>query len=194
MNIEDAVRLFGMTHQLIESDLTAVEKQLSIDLGRNSNDGSMLPDEDYYPQFEERVRKQAATVSRHFEVFYCLENSLRQTIRAKLINDFGANWWDGAVPDSVKRNAEDNMKRELDSGVTMRSTDALDYTTFGELGEIVRGKWENFSDIFNGKSAFNKIMASLNTLRAPIAHCCPLADDEVARLRLTLRDWFRLMG
>jgi hypothetical protein len=194
MKVEDAVKLFGMTHQLIESDLVAVEKRFSIDLGCNSSDGSTLRDEDYFPQFEERVRKQAATMSRHFEVFYCLENSLRQTIRAKLTDDFGANWWDEAVPEAVKKNAEDNMKRELESGVTMRSTDALDYTTFGELGEIVRGKWENFSDTFNSKGAFNKIMASLNTLRAPIAHCCPLAEDEVERLRLTLRDWFRLMG
>jgi hypothetical protein len=194
MKVEDAVRLFGMTHQLIESDLAAVEERFSIDLGRNSSDGSAIRDEDYFPQFEERVRKQAAAMSRHFEIFYCLENSLRQTIRAKLTDDFGANWWNEAVPEAVTKNAGDNMKRELDSGVTMRSTDALDYTTFGELGEIVRGKWENFSDIFNSKSAFNKIMASLNTLRAPIAHCCLLADDEVERLRLTLRDWFRLMG
>ena len=38
-----------------------------------------------------------------------------------------------------------------------------------------------------------KIIASLNALRAPIAHCSPLADDEVIRLQLTVRDWFRLM-
>jgi hypothetical protein len=27
----------------------------------------------------------------------------------------------------------------------------------------------------------------------PIAHCAPLAEDEVVRLRLSVRDWFRLM-
>jgi hypothetical protein len=35
-------------------------------------------------------------------------------------------------------------------------------------------------------------MASLNTLRAPIAHCSPLGEDEVVRLQLAVRDWFRL--
>jgi len=35
-------------------------------------------------------------------------------------------------------------------------------------------------------------MANLNTLRGPIAHCSPLAPDEVLRLQLTVRDWFRL--
>jgi hypothetical protein len=35
-------------------------------------------------------------------------------------------------------------------------------------------------------------MANLNMLRGPIAHCSPLAEDEVLRLQLTVRDWFRL--
>jgi len=36
-------------------------------------------------------------------------------------------------------------------------------------------------------------MANLNTLRGPIAHCTLLAEDEVVRLRLSVRDWFRQM-
>jgi hypothetical protein len=192
MKAEDAVKLFGITNQFIESDLDRVETHLSVDLGRTNLESSVR-DEEYFPQFEERVRKQAATMSKHYEIFYCLETTLRQTIQAKLVDDFGAAWWNQAVPESVQRSAQDNMKREQDSGVTMRSTEMLDYTTFGELGEIVRSQWDHFSDTFNSKSAFNKIMANLNTLRAPIAHCSPLADDEVVRLRLTMRDWFRLM-
>jgi hypothetical protein len=85
------------------------------------------------------------------------------------------------------------MQRERDSGVTIRSEFAIDYTTFGELGEIVRSNWTHFDAIFSSQKAFSKIMTSLNTLRGPIAHCCPLAEDEVIRLRLTVKDWFRLM-
>lgn len=36
-------------------------------------------------------------------------------------------------------------------------------------------------------------MPRLNTLRGAVAHCTPLAEDEVLRLRLSVRDWFRLM-
>ncbi len=32
-------------------------------------------------------------------------------------------------------------------------------------------------------------MFSLNMLRGPIAHCCPLSEDEVDRLRLAVKDW-----
>jgi len=41
--------------------------------------------------------------------------------------------------------------------------------------------------------AVERVMARLNSIRGPIAHCSPLAEDEIVRLRLTVRDWFRLM-
>ncbi len=70
----------------------------------------------------------------------------------------------------------------------------IDYTTFGELTQIVTKNWEAFGDLFRrGQRAFSKIMTNLNQLRGPIAHCCPLAEDEVVRLELTVKDWFRLM-
>ena len=77
--------------------------------------------------------------------------------------------------------------------MTMRSESEIDYTTFGELGEIVRNNWVDFGSTFSSEKAFTNIMTSLNILRGPIAHCCPLADDEVVRLRLAVKDWFRLM-
>jgi Swt1-like HEPN len=97
------------------------------------------------------------------------------------------------VPKPVQENAQKNIHREIDSGVTSRSDSEIDFTTFGELGEIVRGNWTDFGSTFYSEKAFTKIMTSLNMLRGPIAHCCPLADDEIVRLRLTVRDWFRLM-
>jgi hypothetical protein len=177
---------------LIEAELDSVERRFSVDLGRNNN-STAINDDDYFPQFEERFRKQSAAMAKHYEIFYCLENALRQTVRSKLEAEFGLQWWDTAVPQSAKDEADYNMKREQDTGVNMRSADPLDYITFGQLGEIVRSQWEHFSDTFNSQKAFNKIMTSLNILRGPIAHCCPLAPDEVIRLGLTMRDWFRLM-
>ena len=132
-------------------------------------------------------------MARHYEVFYCLETSIRRLVREKLLESRGATWWDTAVPQAVRDGAQKNIQREADAGFTPRSVDPLDYTTFGELGDIVRTNWAVFSDTFDNEKAFGKIMSSLNLLRGPIAHCSPLAPDEVVRLQLTLRDWFRLM-
>lgn len=191
MRTEDRIKLFGMANALTERSLDKVEETTGTDLQRGREDDK---DEEYYPQFEAALRAEAASMSLHYELFYCLERSIRKLVTETLTAQHGATWWDVCVPQLVRENAEKNMQREIDSGVTPRSDNSLDFTTFGELGEIVRQNWKNFDAMFASEKAFNKIMTSLNQLRGPIAHCCSLAPDEVVRLRLTVSDWFRLMG
>jgi hypothetical protein len=191
MSTED-IKLFGMSHQMLERDLDTVEQTLHVDLGRERI-AEASKDERYYPQFNEAIRRDASYMAQHYEIFYCLEQSIRTLIRDRLKADLGAQWWDKSAPEPVKKNVAFNITRERDSGVTMRSAEEIDYTTFGELGEIVKSNWQTFSDTFNSHKAFEKIMTNLNILRGPIAHCCPLAEDEVVRLQLSLKDWFRLM-
>jgi hypothetical protein len=192
MNREEHVRLYGMSLQLVERELDAVELARNIDLQRLP-DRETQRDTAYYPQFTESVRKEAAAMAQYYELFYCLERSIRDLVRDRLSAEHGATWWDVAVPQAVSENVERNVVRERDAGVTVRSTERIDYTNFGELGEIVKANWQTFSDTFNSEKALNKVMTSLNILRGPIAHCCLLAEDEVVRLRLTIGDWFRLM-
>ena len=190
MTAEDRVKLFGMSHALVERDLDKVEQALSLELGRAVEDDK---DEDYYPQFEQQLRNEAAAMGGHYELFYCLEKSIRKLIAETLYNAHKENWWDSCIPPNIKSNVQDNIQKEIDSGVTSRSESEIDYTTFGELSVIVQHNWVSFDAIFTSPKAFSKIMAHLNLLRGPIAHCSPLAADEVVRLQLTVRDWFRLM-
>jgi len=192
MSTPEQIKLFGMSHLMLERELDHLEQSHSLDLGRERG----LPDDrddSYYPQFPEAIRREASGMAAHYELFYCLEKSTRELVQEKLQSEHGANWWNTVVPQNVTDNVKKNMQREQDSGITIRSTREIDYTTFGELGDIVRANWQTFSDTFNNEKAFSRVMNSLNLLRAPIAHCSPLAPDEIVRLKLTLRDWFRLM-
>jgi Swt1-like HEPN len=133
-------------------------------------------------------------MAQHYTIFYCLENHIREIISGRLKEAHGAGWWSNAVPEAVRKNADSNQKREIASGITPRSTELIDYSNFGELGEIIKTNWDLFGDMFRDIRALEKILGSLNTLRAPIAHCKPLAEDEIVRLHLSMRDWFRQMG
>ncbi|WP_426507270.1 Swt1 family HEPN domain-containing protein [Serratia proteamaculans] len=191
--MDDKIKVFAFSNKIAERDLDRIEQCLKLDLGRDffTNDDI---DEDYYPQFNHLVRVEAKEMAAHYEIFYCLEVSIRGLIKDKLYSELGNDWWGGDnIPEHIKKNVRDNMQREVDSAFTPRSDDELDYTTFGELGEIVRKNWKHFADLFNSEKAFNRVMNSLNLLRGPIAHCSPLAEDEIVRLKLTLKDWFRLM-
>lgn len=192
--MNDKIKLFVFSNQITERELDSVEQNINFDLGRDTF-LSAEKDEDYYPQFEQGIRSKAKEMAAHYELFYCLEVSIRKLIREKLEAELGEDWWNKAeITAEIKKNVDDNMQKEVESAFTPRSDDEIDYTSFGELGELVRKNWKHFGDIFNNQKAFNKVMNSLNLLRGPIAHCSPLAPDEVVRLRLTVGDWFRLMA
>lgn len=195
MRIRSSIKLlkeFGMANQLLEINLDKIEKDAGIDLGRRPSVDTW--EEHYYPQFDEAVRVEAAQMSSHYRVFYCLEKTIRSLISESIEQQEGVNWWDsGRIPQAVHEEVGKRIQRELDAGVTLRSEDPIDFTTFGELSEIIKKNWDVFGAIFASARAVEKVLANLNVLRGPIAHCSPLAADEVLRLELSLRDWFRLM-
>jgi Swt1-like HEPN len=86
------------------------------------------------------------------------------------------------------------LKTEKESGMTQRSSALIDYTTFGELSVIIGANWDLFKTVLTDQRAVTRVLANLNLLRNPVAHCSPMADDEVERPRLSVKDWFRLIG
>jgi hypothetical protein len=190
MNQGDRIRLFGLSAGLAERELDKIEKRLALDLQRSDVDDK---DEDYYPQFDYAFRSEAQRMAGFYELFYCLERSLRRVISATLESMHGEAWWDKCVPSGVRDNVALAMRQETDAGVTARSDEEIDYATFGELSSIAEANWDSLGAVFRSRKAFLRIMATLNALRNPIAHCCPIAEDESIRLKLAVRDWFRLM-
>ncbi len=189
--IENAIKLFGLNNLSIEAEVRRVEAELKVDLGHRRSPAAS--DGAYYSQFAQRLRDEAAEMAKHYAIFYCLENSIRELIVHRLEETHGQDWWVNRVPEVVRRNAEANRTKERAAAVTPRSNDLIDYSNFGELGEIIKANFDIFGDMFRDIRAVEKVLGNLNTLRAPIAHCNSLAEDEVQRLHLSLRDWFRQM-
>lgn len=195
MAFEDKVKAFGMTNMLIESEIDQLESKLSIKLRSDSSKETPQNaiEQAYFPQFQESLRNEAAEMARSYELFYCLEKTIRRQITELLESNRGSDWWnDKVIPQQIFSDVKKRIQREQESGITPRSTDQLDYTNFGELGEIIKANWQIFASVFNNIKAVEKIMSNLNSLRNPIAHCSMLAEDEKLRLELSLRDWFRL--
>ncbi len=184
-----------MSNSLLIEDLLQIQRTRGIDLGITINDSEEIA-ENYYPQFGLAIRNDAHKMSAYYEIFYCLERTVRELVSQTLSQSVNnaEDWWDlTSIPENIKQEVAGRIQREKDSGVTVRSDSELDYTTFGELSCIIISNWMLFGSIFSSKKAVEKVMNSLNTLRGPIAHCSMLADDEIIRLKLTIRDWFRLM-
>ncbi|MBU0739968.1 MAG: hypothetical protein KJ981_14390 [Alphaproteobacteria bacterium] len=145
-------------------------------------------------QFSAEVRENAVMMAEHYKLFYMLENDIRRLIDDTLTEEHkGSAWWEKYAPESAKAEYKANLQREQEAGFTPRSDNPLDYVTFGQLGDIIRTNYSLFGGILSNQKAMGRIMFSLNNLRGPIAHCGLLAEDEVDRLKLTVKDWFRLL-
>lgn len=193
-SIDDMVRSFGMSGFLVCDELRQIEQAYGVELGH-------MPRVDpttgvaYYPQFEQSVRREAADMSEHYEVFYCLEQAIRKLIAETLEEAEGADWWNSArIPPDIKADVANLVKKERDNGITQRSEKMIDYTTFGQLSVVITSNWVLFEPILKNRRGVERVMSNLNLLRGPIAHCCPMQDDEVDRLRLAVKDWFRMIG
>jgi hypothetical protein len=193
MRTNDYLRSFGMSGLIVTEELKGIEQKFGVELGHLPR-ASQQSTTDYYPQFEQEVRQEAAQMARHYELFYCLEQAIRKLITEAMEEAAGANWWEDKVPQQIRDEVKKLIKNEVDSGVTRRSDRAIDYTTFGQLSVIISSNWILFETIFKSPRAVEKVMSSLNLLRGPIAHCCPLSEDEIDRLQLTVKDWFRMIG
>ena len=79
MRYSSIIKAFGMTNMQLESELDSIEKKYAIDLGRHPQKSSKIENK-YYPQFDAGLRSEAKKMSLHYELFYCLEKSIRQLI------------------------------------------------------------------------------------------------------------------
>lgn len=193
-NIDDFVRSFAMSGLLVCDELRQIEQRFNVELGHvtKAEVGSAVA---YYPQFEQTVRHEAAKMSENYEVFYCLEQAIRKLITETLEDSEGADWWNGTrIANDIKADVANLVRRERDNGVTQRSDNMIDYTTFGQLSVIITSNWDLFEPTLKSKRGVERVMANLNLLRGPVAHCCPMQEDEVDRLRLAVKDWFRMIG
>lgn len=149
---------------------------------------------DYLSVASSENRQQAERMASYYKLFYLLENEIRGFIVDILEADGDQDWWINRVPEQVRQNATKNLDRERREGTIPRSDRMIDYTTFGELSEIIKANWDLFGGVFSrhDKVGVERVLQQLNMLRGPIAHCGILGEDDVVKLKLVVRNWYRL--
>ena len=98
---DHTIELFVLKCAVIETGLRATLAEF--DTG-GSGALSKADDEQLEPfikQFDLANRKNAAQMSRYYEIFYLLENDIRRLIVETMEAAHGQRWWDTCVPPGV---------------------------------------------------------------------------------------------
>ena len=196
MNRENDIEFFILKNAAITRDLneTLSRERIGTCRGPLEAQADSLVAE-YLNQVDFKTIADAERMSEFYKLFYALENDIRDLIESTLSDSRGNDWWDRVVPQVVRDNVKKNYDREASEGLPPRSDRLIDYTTFGELSEIVKENWDCFSGMFSNatKNRVLRVLNRLNIARGPIAHCNFLPEEEAICLKLTMRDWYRLM-
>jgi hypothetical protein len=182
-----------MTGVQIALDLAKIESRFGVSLGHDARPKSRKTEE--YEQFEHDLRAEAAEMSEFYELFYCLENSIRKMVEEIMVEAEGPDWWkSNRVHEEIRKKTEYDRDKEVESGVTPRSDRLIAYTTFGYLSKLITDNWDLFETVFRSQAAVSRVSSQLNLLRGPIAHCSLTDELEQERLNMMVKSWFRMMS
>ncbi len=192
---ERITELFVLKNATITADLSRVQDERNLvkiksDVER-ATDALISP---HLSQVDFGIRSASVRMAEFYQIFYMLENDIRQLVYGVLIETYEKDWWTKHVPDNVRSYAKANKDKESKEGLPPRSKNLIDYLTFGHLGEIIKSNWDIFAGLFPNCEIerLEKVISRLNIARGPIAHCGYLPEDEVVRLKLAIRDWYAL--
>jgi hypothetical protein len=105
------IRAFGMTGLQISSSMSKIENEFGIVLGHDVTAKKNRQAAEY-EQFEAALRSEAARMSEFYEVFYCLENSIRKLVADILAEADGPDWWNGSRVDEKRIREPANARRK----------------------------------------------------------------------------------
>jgi|SRR3989344_183353 len=139
--------------------------------------------------------------SRKMAVVYtaicAFENSVREFISKKLLEEKGERWWDICVKKEIRNKAESRKKSEKDvRWLTPRGDSMIYYTEFGDLISIM-AKPENwkFFEVHIGNIDWAKqIINTLEKSRNIIMHSGELEPTDIERVGMYIRDWIIQVG
>jgi hypothetical protein len=144
---------------------------------------------------DEDLVKRAAKMSAVYVAIAAFENTVREFVSKRLLEQVGADWWNQAVSEKIRDRAE--TRRAEESKVrwhTPRGDELLNYTEFGDLASIMNQNWQSFEDHLESLDWVRQIIATVERSRNVIMHSGDLGPQDIERVGTAIRDWIRQVG
>ncbi len=149
---------------------------------------------DLAPALPEESRR-ASRAAHGYRLFFVFESYLRDLIVEVLTKAAAAgNWWD-LVPLDVKNEVERlEATEETKAWMALGSRDKSALMTYPQLLRVIEQCWSSgFEDLLRDKSLITESRL-ITHLRNTVAHMTDIPDEELDRIRQTMRDWFRVIA
>lgn len=184
---DSRIALFLMLGQSAEKTLSGLKETApnqSLSVGASYDLGTIMPG----------YVKDALHAAEAYKLFFVFEWYLRELIVEILSDNASETWWD-KVPTNVQdevRQLEKNEEVKVWMGIGSRDKSAL--MTYPQLLSIIEHCWKtHFIDVVRDKVLLQQARA-ISHLRNNICHMTDISEEEILRIKQTMKDWFRMVA
>ena len=129
-----------------------------------------------------------------YTAIHAFENMVRQLVMKAMSEKHKEEWW-SKVPDriqkKVKSRAEEDAKFKWHGS---RGAAEIYYCDFGDLSSIIVTNWSLFEDVLSNLEWAKQLLGTLEKSRNIVMHGGNLAQEDVERIGMNIRDWVRQAG
>jgi HEPN superfamily Swt1-like protein len=123
------------------------------------------------------------------------ENSVRALVTKTLMEKYQEEWWENGVSNGIRERAQKRLEDEQSAKWhAQRGQDPINYTTFGDLKNVMQNNWDVFEDLIGSLPWASGIFDVIERSRNVIMHSGMLEREDIERLGVNIRDWVKQVG
>jgi hypothetical protein len=123
------------------------------------------------------------------------ENSVRALVTKTLMEKYQEEWWEKGVSNGIRERAQKRLEDEQSAKWhAQRGQDPINYTTFGDLKNMMQNNWDVFEDLIGSLPWASGIFDVIERSRNVIMHSGMLEREDIERLGVNIRDWVKQVG
>ena len=138
--------------------------------------------------------KDAMHAAEAYKLFFVFEWYLRDLIVETLSANSENTWWE-KIPIDIQKEVIELEKTEVaKTWMAIGSRDKSSLMTYPQLLKVIDDCWKShFADIVRDKVLIQEARA-ISHLRNTICHMTDISEEEVQRIKRTIKDWFRMVA
>jgi hypothetical protein len=138
--------------------------------------------------------RDAISASETYKLFFVFENYLREFVVDVLSADPATTWWDKLPKDVQDEITKLGETEEDKSWMAVGSRDKSALMTYPQLLRVIDHCWKGaFEDLVRDKTLVQEARLIAH-LRNTTCHMTTVPEEEIQRVRQTMRDWFRVVA
>lgn len=138
--------------------------------------------------------RSAERAAEAYKLFFVFESYLRDLVVDVLSDDGGTNWWDKLPSDVKDEVAKLEETEEVKGWMAIGSRDKSRLMTYAQLLRVIDHCWKDkLGDLIRDKALVQEARL-IGHLRNTICHMTEISEEEMDRIRQTMRDWFRIVA